>query len=98
MAASHASANTNVVAPITGITILLGFMFDYSMIEAFWFESAINMMKPSCVDPSLLTLNNPSEYTITSSESFSRYLFFSLNFGYFLICLISVRFILISSC
>lgn len=37
MAASHASANPNVSAPKTDLALLLDFMLEYSIIEAFWF-------------------------------------------------------------
>lgn len=58
--ASHTSAKLNDSAPKTDLTVFLDFMIKYSMIEAFWFLSAMNMMKTICYDPLLLPLNDKS--------------------------------------
>lgn len=67
--AAQPYASWSGLTPRTDVTIIWALTLDNSTIDAFSFLSAMNIMKPTCDDPSLLSTNNPSVKTIISQDS-----------------------------
>lgn len=98
MLESHESENTNVFARHTDRKNFLDFTLRKAMSDAFFYLFVMKIVNTTCNDPSLLSLDDPSENIIISCLSLSIRSYFKPSFGYFFRCFIKSLLILIYSC